>query len=70
MQEASKERGSLSNEVGLNAAEAEEGHVVEEELTFMTIFLDAFLLHPGFGRLMRGFNMWNVISDEAVTGPS
>lgn len=60
VQEASKETGRLSNGVGLNA-EAEEEYVVED-LTFITIFLDAFLLHPGFGRLMRGFNMWNVIN--------
>lgn len=59
-QEASKERRRLSNGVGMNA-EAEEGHVVED-LSFMSMFLDVFLLHPGFGRLMRGFNMWNVMN--------
>lgn len=69
VQEASKESGRLSNVVGLNA-EAEGGHVVDEDLTFMTIFLDVFLLHPGFGRLMRGFNMWNVMNGGAVTGPN
>lgn len=56
-QEASKERRNSS---GVNA-EAEEGHVVED-LTVMSMFLDVFLLHPGFGRLMRGFNMWNVMN--------
>lgn len=69
VQEASKESGRLTNGVGLNA-EVEEGDVVEEDLTFMSIFLDVFLLHPGFGRLMRGFNMWSVMNGGAVTGPN
>lgn len=64
VQEAFKESGRLSNGVGSNA-EAEEEDVVED-LNFMTIFLGAFLLHPGFGRLVRGFNMWNVMNG-AVT---
>lgn len=58
-QEASKERRRLSNGLGVNA-EAE-GHMVED-LNFMSMFLYVFLLHPGFGRLMRGFNMWNVMN--------
>lgn len=59
-QDASKERRRLLNIAGVNT-EAEEGHVVED-LNLMSIFLGFFLLHPKFGRLMRGFNMWNVMN--------
>lgn len=58
-QEASKERRRLSTEVRVNAEQ--EWHVVED-LNFMSIFLDLFLLHPGFGRLMRGFSLWNAMN--------
>lgn len=58
-QEASKERRRLLHQVGANAED--EGHAVED-LNLMGILLDAFLLHPGFGRLMRGFNLWNVMN--------
>ena len=60
VQEAFKERKCMLNEVRVNAGK-EEGHAVED-LNFMGMFLDAFLLHPGFGRLMRGFSMWNVMN--------
>lgn len=61
-QEAYKENFRLY-EVGVNSVNAGEGegHAVENS-KMMGIFLDAFLLHPGFGRLMRGFNTWNIMN--------
>lgn len=54
----------MLNEVGVNAGE-EEGPVVED-LNFMEMFLNLLLLHPGFGRLMRGFNLWNIMNGSGA----
>ena len=50
----------MLNEVGVNPCE-EEGPAVED-LNCMGMFLNMFLLHPGFAKLMRGFNLWNIMN--------